>query len=177
MRDTQRIKIGSIGKGHGLKGAFYLGGRTELLPAEIKTLIIDDNASGISSLTLEWQKAMGGGVVVKCKELVSRSDVDAQRRKSLYVLRCWLDVKEDDEYCWADLIGKQIIDMEGSLLGAIARVDNYGAGDVITIQETGGDRTLAIPFIRDYVDMSFVSMDMQIKLTVMKETFDGCWQE
>ena len=115
--------------------------------------------------------------MVKCKELQTRNDVDTLKFKTLYVLRSWLEVKEDEEYCWADLIGKKIIDAEGSLLGTLCRVDNYGAGDVITIKEASGDRTLAIPFIREYIDMSFVSTDDNIKLLVLRDTFDECWQE
>ena len=151
--------------------------RSEPLPSEVKSLIIDENALRLPSLTIEWQKVISGGIVVKCKEMTSRNDVDALRRTPLYVQRNWIAVKEVDEYFWADLVGKQIVDCEGALLGTVTRVDNYGASDIISVKAPSGRLTLEIPFVRDYIDMSFVSTDDKIKLHVKRETFDECWQE
>ena len=48
----------------------------------------------------------------------------------------------EDEFYHADLIGLEAQDSEGRMLGKVAAIHNYGAGDVIEIARPDGDSVL-----------------------------------
>ena len=56
----------------------------------------------------------------------------------------------DDEFYHADLIGLEAQDSEGRVLGKVAAIHNYGAGDVIEIARPDGD-TVLLAFTADNV--------------------------
>jgi 16S rRNA processing protein RimM len=60
----------------------------------------------------------------------------------------------EGEYYHADLIGLKAVDRDGSDVGIVVAVENYGAGDLLEIELAGGKKSL-IPFrpgIADLVD-------------------------
>jgi 16S rRNA processing protein RimM len=59
---------------------------------------------------------------------------------------------EEGEYYHADLIGLPCVDREGLVVGAVAAVDNFGAGDLLDIETAGGKRSL-IPFKPGIADL------------------------
>jgi 16S rRNA processing protein RimM len=59
---------------------------------------------------------------------------------------------EAGEYYHADLIGLQAVDREGSSVGMVAAVENYGAGDLLEIEQPSGQRSL-IPFRDGIADL------------------------
>jgi 16S rRNA processing protein RimM len=52
---------------------------------------------------------------------------------------------EDGEYYHADLIGLPADDRQGSPIGKVVAVENYGAGDLLEIETAEGTRSL-VPF-------------------------------
>ena len=56
----------------------------------------------------------------------------------------------EGEYYHADLIGLAAVSPEGKPLGTIVAIDNYGAGDVLEIEQPDGRRAM-VPMTRDAV--------------------------
>jgi 16S rRNA processing protein RimM len=51
----------------------------------------------------------------------------------------------EGEYYHADLVGLPCVDDAGSLIGSVAAIENFGAGDLIEVLLPSGKRSL-IPF-------------------------------
>jgi 16S rRNA processing protein RimM len=52
---------------------------------------------------------------------------------------------DKDEYYWADLVGLQVFNSDGSDLGIIDHILETGANDVLVVK---GDRERLIPFLQ-----------------------------
>jgi len=104
---------------------------------------------GTPALTLTAARLHKGGLVVKAKEVASREDAEAMRGVKLYVPRSALPPPEEDEFYLADLIGLQVRDAEGRVLGTVKAVQDFGAGDILEIAPPEKGATWYLPFTRE----------------------------
>ena len=82
--------------------------------------------------------------------MLTKEQADALRGTSLYVAREKLPSLDDDEFYHADLIGLEVRDTGGALVGKVLAVHNHGAGDLLEI--TGPElRSLLLPFTKESV--------------------------
>lgn len=93
------------------------------------------------SLTLEKLKDDGkGGAIARFAGVADRTAAEALRGTALTVPRSELPPLGEGEYYYADLIGLPAVSTEGEALGVCVAVENFGAGDVIEIERSGGER-------------------------------------
>lgn len=81
------------------------------------------------------------------------ADRDAAARLTNIELSCprsALGEPEEDEFFHADLIGLRAETREGTVLGTVAAILNFGAGDVLDIRPPRG-KNIAFPFTRAVV--------------------------
>lgn len=169
------IQVGTIGKPHGLRGGFFVSGRSGLLPKGVKSLMLRLKDSKLR-LSLSTQRLQSGRVLLSCKEFNSPEEVKEFVGQTLWCLRA--DIKTDDgEYLWADLIDCKVIDLHGNLVGSIVRVENHGASDIVTINAPKSSKHVSIPFVATYFDMSFSSSDESISLLVGCDLFQDLWED
>ena len=83
--------------------------------------------------------------------MTDRNAAEALRGTELFVPRERLPEPEDDEVYVHDLIGLPVHLRDGSLLGEIVDVADYGAGDLIDVKVEGRKDTVLIPFADQYV--------------------------
>jgi 16S rRNA processing protein RimM len=67
------------------------------------------------------------------------------------VARARLPDPAQDEFYFADLIGLTAERPDGSPLGEVVAVHNFGAGDVLEVQLAGSLETILVPFSRQAV--------------------------
>lgn len=89
--------------------------------------------------------------VARFKGCEDRDAAAALTHVELFAPRDRLPAPEEDEYYVADLIGLDAVDEAGRLLGRIASVENYGAGDILELAPAGGGETALIPFRDPFV--------------------------
>jgi len=58
---------------------------------------------------------------------------------------------DEEEFYYADLLGLRIETADGTVLGKIKAVQDFGAGDVIEYLPDGGGESLYLPFTREAV--------------------------
>jgi 16S rRNA processing protein RimM len=75
-------------------------------------------------------------------EVADRSAAEALKGTELYVPREALPPTEQGEFYHADLVGLRAEDVEDRVIGHVKAIHNYGAGDVIEIEQPGGDTVL-----------------------------------
>jgi 16S rRNA processing protein RimM len=108
--------------------------------------------AGERALTLKSVRQGGGGAIVRFAEIADRGAAEALRGQLLSVPRAELPPLEAGEYYHADLIGLPCVSAGGEALGAVAAVENYGAGDLLEIERPDGRRAL-IPFRPGIADL------------------------
>jgi 16S rRNA processing protein RimM len=90
--------------------------------------------------------------VLKFAEISDRAAAEALKGTELFVARAALPATEDEEFYHADLIGLRADDTGDRLIGLVKAIHNYGAGDVIEIEQADGD-TVLLAFTRETVPL------------------------
>jgi 16S rRNA processing protein RimM len=88
--------------------------------------------------------------VLTLAEVRDRSAAEALKGTELFVARDALPATGEEEFYHADLIGLRAEDVADRVLGTVKAIHNFGAGDVIEIEQPGGD-TLLLAFTRETV--------------------------
>lgn len=169
------VKLGIVGKAFGLDGAFFISGREQPIPKTVRLLHIGKKPEMARTLTVLNSRMQGKRPILVSRELQSRDEVESIKGQLIWCARQEIEVQEDQEYIWADLEGKTVVDQQGRFVGTIVGVQNYGASDIVELKnESLG--TLSLPFVDFYFDMNFRSNDEQLRLLVPIETFAEAWQ-
>jgi 16S rRNA processing protein RimM len=91
-----------------------------------------------------------GEAVISFAGITERSAAEALKGTELFVARAALPATAEEEFYHADLIGLEAQDGESRVLGKVAAIHNYGAGDVVEITRPDGDSVL-LAFTRETV--------------------------
>src|SRR5215203_223559 len=127
-----RIALAAVAGAHGVKGEL----RLKLFSAGVESLSRHDklHVGGVERRLLSVRD--GGKTAVATFEGVSdRSAAEALRGSLVELDRAALPPLDDDEYYHADLIGIAAVDGGGETLGTVVAVENYGAGDLLEIED------------------------------------------
>jgi len=170
------VKLGIVGKGHGLNGTFFISGRDQTIPPKVKTLLVGNKLETARSLTVVNCRMQSGRPVLDCLEVQNRNDVDFLKGQIVWCPRHEIEVQDQNEYIWADLEGRSVVDSQGEMVGKIVEIQNFGASDIVEIDHTDRGR-LSLPFVSLYFDMDFTGDQEQIRLLVPLDTFDEVWQK
>ena len=103
----------------------------------------------------EWQqrrlcagKRHGNLLVAQLEGCEDRDHADALRGLEIAVERERLPLLAEGEYYWADLVGLQVVTLDGVDLGRVERLFETGANDVVVVQ---GERERLLPWLRGSV--------------------------
>lgn len=148
----QRILLGEITGVHGIRGEVLVRAYTAE-PEAIASYGPLTDATGTAPLTIKVVRLTPkGAIVARIKGVTDRNGAEALKGRKLFVARETMPAPDDeDEFYHADLIGLAAIDAEGSALGEVIAVQNYGAGDLLEIRLSGTKRTEFIPFTKAVV--------------------------
>ena len=91
-----------------------------------------------------------GGFAARLSGIRTKEEADALRGMRLSAPRSALPALPDDEFYHADLIGLEVVDTGGAVLGTVKAVLDHGAGDILELHRLGGG-TLLLPFTRSAV--------------------------
>jgi 16S rRNA processing protein RimM len=144
---TDRICVGAIAGAFGVAGEVRLKSfcaQPEAI-ADYGALYTED---GRRSFTVRLTRPVAGGLGARLSGVATKEQADALRGTSLYADRDRLPALPDDEFYHADLIGLEVRDPGGVLLGRVAAVHNHGAGDLLEIAGPAGADPRLIPFTR-----------------------------
>ena len=91
------------------------------------------------------------GYVAKLSGIDDRNDAEAAKGLLIGVAETSLPEPESGEYYWRDLIGAEVVTLEGVNLGRIDSLIETGAHDVLVIKPEGAGDEVLIPFHANYV--------------------------
>lgn len=103
---------------------------------------------GARSFTVTITREIPNGFAARLGGVATKEEADALRGTRLYADRSRLPDLPDDEFYHADLIGLEVVDTGGAVLGRVLALHDHGAGDILEVQPPGGGATLLLPFTR-----------------------------
>lgn len=136
--------LGVITGAHGVRGEVKVKTFTTDPRALARYGALSD-AAGARSFTLAMRGTARGLAIVRIDEIDTRDAAEALKGIELFVARDKLPKARRGEVYIADLIGLAAVTAAGEAVGRVARVLNYGAGDVLEIERQGAE-TLLLPF-------------------------------
>ena len=90
----------------------------------------------------------GKGLVVRLAGCADRDAAAAMAGTDIAVHRSQLPATAEDEYYWSDLIGLQVVTVNGTELGRVDHLLETGANDVLVVRN---DRERLVPFVQGEV--------------------------
>ncbi|HEV2186077.1 MAG TPA: ribosome maturation factor RimM [Stellaceae bacterium] len=144
-----RVCLGIVGAPHGVRGAVRIKSFTAE-PAAIAGYGALEDESGTRRFTLKViGSAKGDGMIIaKLSGVADRDRAETLRGLRLYAPRAVLPATgDDDEFYHADLVGLAALLENGTQLGTVIAVHDFGAGDMLEIGREAGQPVL-VPFTR-----------------------------
>ncbi len=143
--------LGRFGAPHGVRGEIRLQSFTAD-PMSIAAYGPLSDRSGARKFVLTHVRPQGKDMLVARVEGVSdRGAAEKLGRIELFAPRANLPEPEEDEFYLADLEGLRAETADGSLLGHVLTMRNFGAGDILEVRPAQGGETLLFPFTKAVV--------------------------
>ncbi len=167
---SDAIEVGRVLDAWGVKGAIkvkpfasdpqalFSSRRWFLKPAESEAsrpdpLAAQRAAALPSVLRVASAKAHGDVIVVQSLDIPDRNAAEALRGVRVFVSRTSFPTPATDEYYWVDLIGLQVVNREGQVLGVVESLLDTGPHSVLCVRpEAAEEGERLIPFVSAYID-------------------------
>ena len=157
MSDNQpgeiEVVVGRIGKPHGIRGEVTLDVRTDEPDRRFApgTTLRAEAPAGAdrrpASLTVARARWHQSTLLVTFEELADRNAAEAVRGTVLHATLGPDDLPEDpDEYYDHQLVGLDVVDLDGTHLGQVKALVHGSAQDLLTVRTPDGRDTL-VPFV------------------------------
>ena len=141
-----KVRVARIGAPHGVRGEVRLWPFTQepLAVADYGPLETEDGARRFEIEALRPGKDF---LVARIAGVNDREAAEKLTNLDLFVPRERLPaIEEADTFYHADLIGLAAVTADGTALGTVSAVHNFGAGDIIEIAPDGGGAPLMLTF-------------------------------
>lgn len=145
----KRVALAAVAGAHGVKGEV----RLKLFAESIDSLSEQQSVFiGGAERRILWVRDGGKTAVARIEGVAGRSAAEALRGALVEVERTALPPLDAGEYYHADLVGLACFDQDGQPTGTVVAVENFGAGDLLEVEDTSGKRAL-IPFRDGVADL------------------------
>jgi 16S rRNA processing protein RimM len=109
------------------------------------------SAEGWREVAVEDFELHSKGPVAKLAGCDDREGAEALRNRDVAVKRESLGKAEDGTLYWVDLVGLEVMNEEGKLLGKVEGLFETGETSVLVVREAHEGRERMIPFVAEYV--------------------------
>lgn len=149
MTGEQPVVMGRFGAPHGVRGWVKVFPEADPGPGLIDLLpwLIED-AAGWQPLELAEARVQPLHLLVRVAGCEDREAAGMLRNRLIAVPRSVLPPPAEGEFYWVDLLGVEVVDVDGRRYGRISQMLETGANDVMVVQ---GEREHLIPFVREQV--------------------------
>ena len=144
---TDKVCVGAIAGAFGVRGEVRLKSFCSE-PQDIAGYGPLTTEDGTRSFTIKLTRPVKSGLGAMLSGVSTRDEAEALRGTTLWAPRDALPSLPDDEFYHADLIGLDVFDTGGQMLGRVRAIYDHGAGDIL---EIAGKDDLLLPFTRAIV--------------------------
>ncbi|AHC73466.1 16S rRNA processing protein RimM [Candidatus Endolissoclinum faulkneri L5] len=143
-----RICLGAITEAHGVRGLVKVKPFTEV-PRDIAAYGPVQDKTGNRYYVMRVLAESKGKLIVAIKGISNRNAAQTLKGMLFYVKRCALPKLNQATVYHADLIGLDVIDIRGELLGKVSALYNFGAGEIIEFYANDGQAQM-LPFTKQF---------------------------
>jgi 16S rRNA processing protein RimM len=144
------VLVGAIAGAFGVKGEVRLRAFTTKKDGVISYGPLYSADGRVLLKPKSWRE-LRDGVAVVAPEIASKEDADKMRGVRLYVPRANLPAPAEDEFYIVDLLGCKAEALDGTVMGDIIAVWNFGAGDILEYRPPNGGPNQRITFTKESV--------------------------
>lgn len=157
--------IGRLAGAHGMRGGLKLISFAESLdvfaPGRPIRVRGADGAETVYDVV--EVRPQGRGAVLFLSGVTHRSQAEALIGGDLWIDRATLPALAEGTYYWADLIGLDVISVDGRHLGRLESIFATGSNDVYVVK--GADREILVPALKSVVKaVDLAARRMQVDL-------------
>ncbi len=145
----RRVCVGVVTGAHGVRGAVRLKSFTAE-PEDVAGYGPLEDERGERRFALRIVGSAKGVLIAAISGIDDRDRAEALRGLRLYLPRSALPPTEEEEYYHADLIGLDAALADGTPIGTVRAVHDFGAGDTLEIERASGPPVM-VPFTRAVV--------------------------
>lgn len=153
MSETERpelVRIGQITSPHGVRGAVRVFPLSDF-PERYRTLRRALLGSADRPVGVRFRGFVKNLVILELDGFSDRDQADALRGQYLLVPRSEVHPLPEGYYYDFDLIGIDVVDLEGNLLGRLAEVDHNSPVHDLYVVETAPGKRYMVPAVRQFV--------------------------
>ncbi|MDC9822338.1 ribosome maturation factor RimM [Devosia sp. ZB163] len=145
------LLMGRIGAAHGIKGEVRIQSFTEDPLALVDYGPLKTNRPGLTIRILA-ARTTTNVLVARLEGVNDRNAAEKLNGVELYVDRSLLPkIAEEDDFYHADLLGLRVQLKDGTAVGIVSAVPNYGAGDILEVRDERSGDTFLYPFTKAVV--------------------------
>jgi len=145
-----RICVAQIGGAHGIRGEVKLKSFTAD-PMAVRDYGPLTSEDGSASFQIEALRPAKGYLVARFRGVGDRNAAERLTHLRLFIPRDRLPPAAADEFYHADLIGLAAVTADGTEVGTVVAIHDYGAGDIVELRPRAGGATIMLPFTDAYV--------------------------
>jgi 16S rRNA processing protein RimM len=150
MSDTTKLVcLGVVTAAHGVQGAVRIRSFTEAPEDIIRYGTLTDETR-TRSFDLALVGTAKGVVIARIAGIDDRNQAEALRGLRLHLPRSALPQTKAEEYYHADLIGLEAVLGDGTPIGRVRAIHDFGAGDTLEVTRPGAPPVM-VPFTRAVV--------------------------
>ncbi len=139
------VCVGAIAGAYGVRGEVRLKSFCAV-PEDIEQYSPLTSEDGTQSYSIRLGPQIKNGFAARLGGITTKEQADALKGTQLFAHRDQLPGLPEDEFYHADLIGLEVRDTGGTVLGVVRSVQNHGAADLLEILLHGGSSTVLLPF-------------------------------
>lgn len=144
---SEMICVGAIAGAYGVRGEVRVKSYCAV-PEDLETYKPLWTEDGSRQFTLAIIRPIKNGFAARIADIADKEEADALRGVTLFASRDQMPSLPDDEFYHADLMGLEVYDTGGVLLGTVKTVQNHGADDLLELQLAGTSATTFLPFTK-----------------------------
>lgn len=154
MTEPRRVALGEIGRAHGVRG--WLRVRSFTAPPEEMARhrrLHGGRGGTLRALEMDRVRRHGGGLIAHFAGFDDPEAAGELTGLTLLVDGGELPELDEGAYYWHQLVGLEVVDLEGGALGRVERMmETGGANDVMVVSGPGtGGKEALIPYVRGRV--------------------------
>ena len=150
MSETaKRVCVGVVTGPHGVRGAVRIKSVTET-PEDVARYGPLADETGVRRFELRLVGAGKGVVIARLSGVADRNQAEALRGLRLYLPRSALPQPDAEEFYHADLIGLEAVLGDGTPIGRVRAIHDFGAGDTLELARPDAPPVM-VPFTRAVV--------------------------
>lgn len=147
---AERICVAQIGGAHGIRGEVKLKSFTAD-PMAVKDYGPLMSEDGSASFEIETLRPAKGHLVARLRGVGDRNAAEQLAQLRLFVPRERLPPPAADEFYHVDLIGLAAVTADGTEVGTVVAIHDFGAGDILELRPRTGGASVMVPFTAAYV--------------------------